>query len=804
MTKAPINATLPKSKGRVIFEHVLLALCLCVLALRSTFTESPIAQSPTLPSHISDIVYSLTVSAVLIFCFVFWFVWSFCSNRFIYRITSLEIGLCLFAIAAVTASFTAADKRLAITNVTMFFAPALMAVLLAQILDSPLKIKLVLAVIAALGIVSVYQCAEQFFFSNQMTIEQYEHDPQSLLEPLGIEPGTFQQFLFEHRLYTQGVRGFFTTRNSAGSFALMASFAAIALFIEKLSLKNPAINRGAKYSAPPLHLLACGTAAATVIFGLALTCSKGAILGSLFAAALFITYLYFGRRLKAHKKAILIVCLLSIIAGSWLVISYGLKHNRLPGGSGMLVRWQYWHASAKMYADHPLTGVGPGNFADFYPHYKPPEALESVADPHNFILSILTQYGPLGLAGFLAMILVPLWRVIFPVHLKDERRETRDEGRTLAIVFLIVISAALLLIRPMVMAATPADTLDVLIYIILTLYVAPVAVFFIGFLLLTVPSQTMRDTRYGIRDTRIAAALFCAVLGVLLHNLIDFAIFEPGVLTTFWAIIACLIATSSSLVPLPWVPARRGPSQGQACPRGSGDRSSTLRSATEDGSLVYSPAPFVKVISIAAGVLILIVFVRYAWWPVYKSTTKIKQAYQAFSANWLWQAHDFLTEAGEYDRLNPSALNLNGRLYLQHYSATGEKSAAGGLLKKAEDCFREAIERNKADYKNYEKLSTVYELLGQNQEAYDWCLKATQLYPGSGQLQFKLAQIAEKLGKTDTAVEQYKKTVEIEDKYRHQFKTIYPEREKIVSRLGEEKYQFAIKRVKELSEKTGI
>ena len=80
----------------------------------------------------------------------------------------------------------------------------------------------------------------------------------------------------------------------------------------------------------------------------------------------------------------------------------------------MLVRWQYWQASAKMYADHFLTGVGPGNFAYFYPRYKLPAALETVTDPHNFLLTILTQFGPLGLVGFLALIFVPLWKIIFP------------------------------------------------------------------------------------------------------------------------------------------------------------------------------------------------------------------------------------------------------------------------------------------------------------------------------------------------------------------------------------------------------
>src|SRR4030042_7011755 len=80
----------------------------------------------------------------------------------------------------------------------------------------------------------------------------------------------------------------------------------------------------------------------------------------------------------------------------------------------MLVRWQDWYASARMYASRPFTGIGPGNFSILYPRYKLASAPETVSNPHNFLLSIITQYGPVGLVGFLAMVLLPLWRIIFP------------------------------------------------------------------------------------------------------------------------------------------------------------------------------------------------------------------------------------------------------------------------------------------------------------------------------------------------------------------------------------------------------
>ena len=88
------------------------------------------------------------------------------------------------------------------------------------------------------------------------------------------------------------------------------------------------------------------------------------------------------------------------------------------------------------------------------------------------------------------------------------------------------------------------------------------------------------------------------------------------------------------------------------------------------------------------------------------------------------------------------------------------------------------------------------DLLG---KAIDAAEDAIELYPGCGRLHFNLARIAEKMDKTKTAVEHYEKAIDIENQYRSQFRTMYPEREKIVSRLDKEKYQTAIDRVKELS-----
>ena len=777
MKKMPFDSSLSKSKGQVILEYIALALCLCVIALRTTYTEGPAAQS-TIPANINDNLYSLSVSAVLFLSFVLWFIYGFCSKRFLYRFTAIEIGLCFFCIAAIIAGFAASNKRAAITDALCLIAPVLMAVLLVQILDSQSKIKLVLTVIAALGVVSACQCAEQFFTSNQVTIAQYEQAPQTILEPFGIEPGSIQQFLFEHRLYSKDVRGFFTTGNSAGSFAILASFAALALFIDKFK------NRQSQTSTPLYTLITSGVAVAVIVFGLIITRSKGAIIASLIAAGMFVAFLYLGNWLKLHKKAILLVCLLFFIAAGCTIVAYGLTHDRLPGGNSMLVRWQYWYASAKMYADHSLAGVGPGNFAHFYTHYKPAAAAESVADPHNFLLSVLTQYGPLGLVGFLAMLFIPLWKS-FPTQAgPSPQLQSQLHFRTLAITYLLVLSAALLLIRPLIMRTPLGDTFEVVLYVIFTLYVAPVAAFIVGFFFTS--DNEPQAAAHQSEGTYIiapllsgagSAALFCAALGLLLHNLIDFAIFEPPVLTAFWAIAACLIAL---------------------------DFQQNSRPA-----VVLKPALFARIILAAIGLILIWGYFNYALVPVAKTTVRIQRAIR--QRQQFEYAHQLLDQAAERDTLDPTSPSLNGRFYLQHYNETPTQQP--DLLKKAEACFLAAIARDKADFKNYQKLSEVYNLLAKNspkQEKIDWlnyaidCLwSAVERYPESCSLRIELAEVAEQLDKTDIAIAQYEKAVEIEDAYRNQFKIMYPDRE-IFSRLGEEKYQLAIKRIKELSEKKGL
>jgi O-antigen ligase len=709
--------------------------------------------------HFDSDLHSLSLSTVLLVAVVLWFLRSSFSRNFTYHYTGLEIGLVLFVIAGFIGIVVTSNKRAAINDFVSLLIPILMAVMLVQILNSHDKIRLILLVIVGIGVASAVQCAGQFFVDTQMMIDQYEADPHSILDPLGIAPGSFNQMLFEHRLYTRGINGFLTTSNSVGSFSILASFAAIALFAEHLR----------KYIHQKRNIwsvAATGIAAIVVLFNLAITRSKGAITAFLLALIIFILLISLGRWIAAHRKITFIICLILAIAAGFLVVSYGQSHGRLPGGNSMLVRWQYWEGAAKMYADHLLTGIGPGNFNSYYTQYKAPAALEVVKDPHNFILSLLTQYGPIGLIGFILMLLLTWYKTLKTIAPRQPAQKASQllSRRTL-LIFSTVLIMVLLFIRPLVKPLiTNGEPASAVLYVMLTIYLIPVVIFAVG---LWLASGILKEDRLEVTNLT-AATIIAASVGVVAHNLIDFAIFEMGIYTTLWLILAALIALYNLRQP---------------------------EIKVFNINLVARAA-----VIILFGVVVVAFFV-YSFLPVARRTSKTAKAYEAYEVAFFDETQYYLTAAAEADKLNPIPLTMKGRLALREYHDYVVPRKDRLIL--AEQSYLAAIHRDRVNFQNYERLTEIYELLAETDKANktEWLNKAldtskqtVKLYPGLGRLRFHLAQIAEQLGDSTLALESYEKALDIEDAYRKQFAVMYPGRE-IFSRLGRENYDFAKQRV---------
>jgi O-antigen ligase len=682
MTELPIDIHAEGKKERSMIERLMLASFLFIITTRLVITEGLNIQAIDQIANITNTAYSLFISSVILAASFIWFMWRLSSKKFSYRVTDIEPGFFLFIIACAIGFAYASDKRAAITHSVTYLIPIVMAFVLVQMLDSDRKIRTLLYVVAFLGAVTTLYCLTQYFWINSMMISQYKDNPAAILSELGIKPTTYQHMLFEQSLRSRDVRGFFTTGNSVGSFLILSVFSTIALMLQRKNESHSWKKYLDKFC--PIILLLISLA------GLIVTRSKGAIGAMILATVMIGIYMFFGRWIRTHKKAVLSIAFLLIVLVCVSITIYGLGHQRLPGGNSMLVRWQYWYSSIKMFADHPLTGVGPGNYGVFYPQYKIPAAIETVADPHNFLLTILTQYGPIGLIAFILAIYKPLNKTFFS-------KET----------------------------------------------------------------------------THVSGMLFIGITAFLIHNCVDFAIFEPAVYTVFWTMIAAAVAIS----------------QTKTAPK------------TIDIKLGITK----RLVMFIPVVLTGVVFVQYSLMPVAKSTSRIRQAKQYQFQSRFGRAHRVLEEAAVDDALSPAAASLNGKLYLQHFRMDMRQDPL--FLTEAKKHFDQAIYRDPSNFKNFERLSEVYVMLSEVStkqssmwlaNALDASLGAVDRYPGSGRIHLGLAEIADLLGRGELSLKHYKKAVEIEDAYREQFKIMYPGRE-IFSRLGEEVYQNAIRQIESLS-----
>ena len=738
------------NKAFRIFESSLFVLIMCVIALRLSFAENPGIESFSLQGTFYDNFLSVCISSLLIISGVTWLAVKLAGGK--YRISGFEYGILIFTVAAVISAIASSNRRAAITDSITILSAMLTAVVLSNLLETIERKKILLFVLAGMAIANVYQCTEQFTSSNKLMIEQYETEPVTQLRALGIEPDSFQQMLYEHRLYSKDVRGFFTTGNGAGSLLVLAIFCVFAAFDTRADFT--------------LRRLWFPIALLLVFFaGLVMAHSKGAFLSLAIGGILLLFAVRFGQILKRRQGPAIIFAVILIILCAAFVITYGISHNTLPGGNSMLIRWQYWTAAAKISADHLITGIGGGNFGTYYTKYKIPESLESVRDPHCFVLSILSQYGIIGLAGFCIAMFYPIIRAC----MRDRSAQSAENKIAAAVKACgISIVLVLLLIRPIFVRAEVGSNFDVIIYIAAIVYAAPA--FFAG---TTVWFCTRIEGQQPKIKPIFRPALLCGLFALLIHNLIDFAIFEPGIMTAFWACIA-IVQSDFRRENLP----------------ANGAKSNKAK----------------KIILTVLTVAIAVFIVRLCIIPGAKTAFSVEKAKQLSANGEFKEATAILNSASADDTLNPTPAAFAGRILLSEFEMNPENSP--DILLEAEKSLLTAIRRDSADFKNYENLAIVYETLARRmtatqrpwrEKAFSAFQDALYRYPGSSELNLELAETAQQLGKNDIAIEHYKKAIEIEDAFARQFKILYPGK-KVSSRMGQIKYREAQERLEELTQ----
>lgn len=265
--------------------------------------------------------------------------------------------------------------------------------LLRQLTLSQRQQRAVAAVMVGLGVALTAHAYYQYFYSGEIMREAFQRNPDKVFAENAwpIDGASPIRSLIENRVFsTEPLATFALTNSLAGYLAPWL------IFVAGLALLAVS---SARY-----RLLAATSGIALFIAGvLFLTKSRTAILAT--AACIFLLLLYGPRRgWRIDWKAPTAIVAVAVLIGLGAVLVGGLDIEVLSQAPlSVRYRLEYWRSTAAMIADYPLFGCGPGNYQEYYTHYKLPQASETIKDPHNFIFEIWSNAGTPALLMLLAM-----------------------------------------------------------------------------------------------------------------------------------------------------------------------------------------------------------------------------------------------------------------------------------------------------------------------------------------------------------------------------------------------------------------
>ncbi len=846
-------------------DNILLLICAVIVAGRSQINESFPLQLHIISSPFGNIVLAqgettimALMAGVIAACGFMWFVRRCWVGPISLRTTCLTGPFALLVISGVIASSVASNKHDAVVAMFNLLSAMLLAILLIQLLDKPWKQRLLLAVIAAVGVTAAWRCWEQYHYELDITIQSVEKNPLKILTEQHLEPGSYEAKQFLARVKSRDIGGFFAISNTQASFFILSIAATAGLLLplllslssrlSQLSLSSLSLRKlnGCVSSRYIFYIVVLILALLAQLFGLFLTDSKGGIASCLSGLLLMGVLVLAGDYLRRHWRVVVVFTIIAVTMVCMVVAIYGLRHNRLPGNS-MWLRWQYWRATASMIAEHWFVGVGPHNFGEYYPRYMNPAAPEIVKDPHSFPLAIWSQWGVMGFLAFMWAIAAvfifishPFARKSFALRLFTLQRglpvcdygrgsiiDTGDicpvgvdvgvkrvgaggcggivsAGGFVAWYWVLFLVAGVLLVR---LGASNLSGISqsVVFSVVLFSFIIPVVIWAGSFYLLFMPlavSFTKQPGKHkghiNISINRLGILLYfkpsvlaigCGLAAFLLHNTIDFAIFQPGVGSSFWAMVAVAIAAKL------YSPVDVEPGTPKAHKAVDDD----VEYVSSCGGKYLRKRARVIMALVSFG-LVVAVWLLYVV-PVCRAKRYLDLAQQSSTAGDFEAARTYAVQASLIDTRDPAGPRFLGRLYFSRWQSVpaDTKKQSEMFMQQALRFLQEAIMRNRAQYSYYITLSHMYQAAGQvyadknyARLAIQYARKALERFPCDTSLLVEYARLLARQGQINQAAKFYTQALKYENLFLRQQRIMYPKRKKLVPRLDPEQRILAV------------
>jgi O-antigen ligase/tetratricopeptide (TPR) repeat protein len=432
------------------------------------------------------------------------------------------VPMALLAAWVVASTLWAGDKFAALVSGLHWLAACVFLWSAAQLVADWMRLRLVAAVCVGLLLVQAGQGLYYRYVEHPELVAAWQKERDEILRQRGWEPGSFAARQFENRIVSGEIMGFTSSPNSYAALLVLLTFVAAGMAIQRLA-------DGDEPAWVAVPAVAAGLGALVIVFVGSRTALATPLAGGAILAGVWLLRGWLPR----HARLAYALGLGAVALATVAVVGHGLYHGTLFHDS-LTFRWRYWVAAARMVAAHPFTGVGWENFGPHYLAARLPIAAEEIKDPHNFVMRFATELGGVGLVLLLAWLLRLAWELTRPVTpaipqpVQDVGWDPPSAPPALGTVAAIGITGILLNVLCSIDWSQPAA------------YNALELMRRLGFLCLFLVGAAPAALRSAERqepDDRPAPWVLYAILAglalFLLHNLVDFSLFEPGPLLLF-------------------------------------------------------------------------------------------------------------------------------------------------------------------------------------------------------------------------------------------------------------------------------
>lgn len=465
------------------------------------------------------------------------------------RFAGSFVPMALLAAWAAASVAWAGDRFAAAVSSFHWLAASVLLWATAQSVRDWAHLRLVAAVCFGLLLVQLGEGFYRKYVEFPELLAQWEKSKDEFLSQRGWEPGSFQAMQFERRVASGEIMGFTSSENSYGAVVVLLAVVAAGVCIQRVSDRDH-----------PGFAAVAGAGVAAALAMIAHLRSRTAyatpVLAAALLGALYLLRGWIGRR----ERLCFAIGVCAVVMAAAAVVGHGLRHGSLPGDS-LSFRWNYWTASARLFLRHPLLGVGWENFGPHYLSVRLPAAAEEIKDPHNLVVRFATELGLVGLALLLAWMLWLWWDMTAPRTPIGGERVRSDLGeppmKTMGpgagnVRMSGAVGAAMWIgaggVSINLLGAVDWSQSTVFVALELMRRACHLCLFVVGAAIVALRSAERQEL-----DGRPAPwVLYGTLAGLglfLVHNLVDFSLFEPGPMTLFMFL--CGAGLGTRMAPAP-------------------------------------------------------------------------------------------------------------------------------------------------------------------------------------------------------------------------------------------------------------